>query len=98
MTGLDKSAMERLLLLADGSGTINGVFNDAATTGSHTVLKNYRTIFAGQVGRTLTFAVSAQSLSMEVLFTSYDLSRAADGSLTFSAPFVLCNGTVPAWS
>src|SRR3990172_8008467 len=61
VTGLDKSAMERLLLLADGSGSINGVFNDAATTGSHTVLKNYRTILAGQVGRTLTFAVSGQS-------------------------------------
>ena len=98
VTGLDKSAMERLLLLGDGSGTINGVFNDAATTGSHTVLKNYRTILAGQVGRTLTFAVSGQTLSMEVILTSYDLNRAPDGSLTFSAPFQLSNGTVPAWS
>ena len=98
VTGLDKSAMERLLLLGDGSGTINGVFNDAATTGSHTVLKNYRTILAGQVGRTLAIAISGQTLSMEVIFTSYDLNRAADGSLTFSAPFQLSNGTVPAWS
>ena len=98
VTGLDKSAMERLLLLGDGSGTITGVFNDAATTGSHTVLKNYRTILAGQVGRTLTFAVSGQTLSMEVILTSYDLNRAPDGSLTFSAPFQLSNGTVPAWS
>ena len=98
VTGLDKSAMERLLLLGDGSGTINGVFNDAATTGSHTVLKNYRTILAGQVGRTLTFAVSGQSLSMEVIFMDYSLNRGQDGSLIVTAPFVLSNGTVPAWS
>ena len=98
VTGLDKSAMERLLLLGDGSGAITGVFNDAASTGIHTVLKNYRTIFAGQVGRTLTFAVSGQTLSMEVLFTDYSLNRGQDGSLIVTAPFVLCNGTVPAWS
>lgn len=97
VTGLDKSAMERLLLLADGSGTLNGVFNDAADK-SHVVLKNYRTILAGQVGRTLAIAISGQTLSMEVVFTDYGLTRAADGSLTWSAPFQLSDGTVPAWS
>src|SRR5574341_338680 len=30
ITGIDKSAMERLLLLADFSVTMNGVFNDAS--------------------------------------------------------------------
>jgi len=38
VTGIDKSAMERLLLLADMSLTLNGVFNDE-TNKSHTVLK-----------------------------------------------------------
>jgi hypothetical protein len=97
VTGLDKSAIERILLLADGSGTLNGVFNDAADK-SHAVLKNYRTIFAGLVGRTLAIAISGQTLSMEVVFTDYGLTRAADGSLTWSAPFQLSDGTVPAWS
>ena len=32
VTGIDKSAIERLLLLADFSCTLNGVFNDAAST------------------------------------------------------------------
>lgn len=98
VTGVDKSAMERILLLGDGSGSITGVFNDAATTGIHTVLKNYRTIFAGQVGRTLTIAISAQTLSMEVIFTDYSLNRGQDGSLIVTAPFQLSSGTVPAWS
>src|SRR3989337_1338716 len=73
VTGIDKSGMERLLLLGDGSGTINGVFNDAATTGSHTVLKNYRTILAGQVGRTLAIAISGQTLSIEAIFPTSEL-------------------------
>ena len=98
VTGLDKSGMERLLLLADGTVSINGVFNDAATTGSHTVLKNYRTILAGQVGRTVAIAVSGQTLSMEILFSDYSLNRAGDGSLTFTATGSLASGTVPAWS
>jgi hypothetical protein len=38
-TGLDKSAVERLLVLADFSSTISGVFNDASNM-SHDVLKN----------------------------------------------------------
>ena len=98
ITGVNSSAMERLLLLADFSVTLNGVFNDAATTGSHTVLKNYRTILAGQVGRTVAIAVSGQTLSMEILFSDYSLNRAADGSLTFTATGSLASGTAPAWS
>src|SRR3990167_7634520 len=97
VTGLDKSAIERLLLLADGKITINGVFNDAANM-SHAVFKNYRTLLAGQVGRTVTYLVSGQTLTMEMVFTYYALNRGADGSLTFSAPGSLANGTVPAWS
>jgi len=97
ITGLDKSAMERLLLLADGTVTLNGVFNDAANK-SHAVLKNYRTILAGQVGRTVAIAISGQTLSMEIVFTDYVLTRTSDGSLTWSAPGQLADGTVPTWS
>lgn len=94
VTGLDKSAMERLLLLADMSFTGNGVFNDA-TNMSHTVLK---TVPSSSVPRTTTLTVSGQTLAGELLFTDYALTRAADGALTFSAPGVLADGTVPTWS
>jgi len=98
VTGLDKSGRERLHLLADASLTLNGVFNDAATTGIHTVLKNYRTLAASQVGRTVTLTISGQTLAMEILFMDYGLTRGAGGDLTISAPGALADGTVPAWS
>ena len=94
VTGLDKSAIERILLLADCSGTLNGVFNDAANKG-HAVLK---TVSSTSVNRTLTLAVSGQTLANEVLVTDYPLTRAASGELTYAAPFVLADGTVPTWS
>lgn len=94
VTGIDKSAMERLLLLADFSGTLNGVFNDAANA-SHDVLK---TVPSTSVARTLTATVSGQTLAGEVLLTDYPLSRGNDGALTWAVPFVLADGTVPTWA
>lgn len=94
VTGVDSSAMERLLLLADFSITLNGVFNDAANM-SHSVFK---TVPSTSVGRTVSLAVSGQTLANECLFTDYNLTRGQDGSLTWSAPGVLSDGTVPTWS
>jgi hypothetical protein len=94
VTGVDKSAMERLLLLADFSITFNGIFNDAADF-SHAVFK---TVPSTSVARTTTLTHSGQSLANEVLFSDYALTRANDGALTWSAPGVLANGTVPTWS
>ena len=85
-TGIDKSAIERLLLLADFSCTLNGVFNDAASTGAHTVLKT-----AGQFtgNRTVTLVVSGQTLANECIQTDFAMTRAAGGELTWTAPLVL---------
>lgn len=94
VTGIDKSAFERLLLLADASFTLNGVFNDAAGA-SHAVFK---TVPSTSVARTTTAAVSGQTLAPELLYTDYQLTRADDGALTWSAPGVLADGTVPTWS
>lgn len=94
VTGIDKSAMERLLLLADFSVTLNGVFNDAANA-SHDVMK---TVPSTSVARTVSLTVSGQSLDNECLFTDYPLSRGDDGALTWSAPGVLSDGTVPTWT
>jgi len=94
VTGVDKSAMERLLLLADFSVTLNGVFNDAAGK-SHAVLK---TVPSTSVNRTTTLTVSGQTLAGELLYSDYALARNQDGSLTWTAPGVLADGTVPTWS
>lgn len=94
VTGVDKSAMERLLLLADFTVTLNGVFNDAANL-SHAVLK---TVPSTSVQRTVTLSISGQSLANECLFSDYSLTRAADGAFTWTAPGVLSNGAVPTWS
>lgn len=94
ITGIDKSAMERLLLLADFSVTLTGVFNDA-TNASHDVFK---TVPSTSVARTVTMTVSGQTLANECLFTDYPLSRAASGELTWAVPGALSDGTVPVWS
>jgi hypothetical protein len=94
VTGVDKSAFERLLLLADFSITLNGVFNDAANQ-SHAVFK---TVPSTSVARTTTLTVSGQTLACEVLYTDYPLSRGNDGALTWAVPGVLADGTVPTWS
>lgn len=94
VTGVDKSAIERLLLLADFSITLNGVFNDG-TNASHAVFK---TVPSTGVARTVSLGISGQTLANECLFTDYNLTRGQDGSLTWSAPGVLADGTVPTWS
>ena len=94
VTGVDKSAIERILLLADFSITLNGVFNDAADK-SHETFKD---VGSTSVTRTVAIGVSGQTLSNECLITDYALTRGADGSLTYSTPLVLANGTLPAWT
>jgi hypothetical protein len=94
VTGVDKSAFERILLLADFTITLNGVFNDAAGK-SHVVFK---TVPSTSVQRTTTLAVSGQTLAGELLYTDYSTTRGADGALTWTAPGVLADGTVPTWS
>lgn len=94
VTGVDKSAYERLLLLADFSVNLNGVFNDA-TNLSHDVFK---TVPSTSVARTVTLTVSGQTLAGECLFTDYQLKRGNDGSLVWTAPGVLADGTTPTWA
>ena len=94
VTGVDKSAMERLLLLADFSVSLNGVFNDAANV-SHDVGK---TVASASVTRTVTLVMSGQTLTNECLLTNYDLKRAASGELTWNIPGVLQGGVLPTWS
>lgn len=94
ITGVDKSANERLLLLADASVTLNGVFNAAANQ-SHDVFK---TVPSTSVARTVTQTVNGVTLAFEALFSDYQLTRSDSGELTWSAPGALADGTVPTWA
>jgi hypothetical protein len=90
ITGLDKSAVERLLLRADCTGTLNGVFNTAANK-SHATLKTpgSKTFVIGYPGATLTFTA---------VTTNYAVTMGTDGSLVWSANWGLSSGTAAAWT
>jgi hypothetical protein len=94
VTGIDKSAIERILGLADFSATFKGVFNDASNM-SHETLK---TVPSTSVDRTVAIGVSGQTLSVECIFTDYSLNRGDNGSLVWQSAAALSNGAVPTWS
>ena len=94
ITGMDKSAFERLLLLADFTVSNSGVFNDASNM-SHDVFK---TVSSTSVARTTTLTVSGQILPGELLYNDYSLSRGSGGELTWSTPGSLAGGVVPTWT
>ena len=99
ITGVDKSAHERLCLLADASFSLKGVFNTASNM-SHAV---FSTVPAGGATRTSKIAPTASSgaspyLTCELLYEDYAVARSAAGDLTWSVTGHLGDGTVPSWS
>lgn len=99
ITGLDKSAMERLALLADAKFTCKGVYNPAANM-SHDV-------FTGLVESGLPTdtvielpdtTTGAPKLTLNLLWYDFTYTRGPGGELTFQAVGDLANGTVPAWT
>lgn len=94
VTGMDKSAIERTLLLADFSIEFDFPFDPAANK-SHAV---FSTVPSTSVNRTVTLVVAAKTLANETLFTDYALTRGTDGAFTAKAPGVLADGTVPTWA
>lgn len=94
ITGMDKSAFERLLLLADFSTTMTAVFDPAANK-AHAV---FSTISSTSVNRLITIVVAAKTLAPTCILTDYQLTRAVGGAFTSSVPGVLANGAVPTWS
>lgn len=95
-TGVDKSAMERLLALADYSVTLNGIANFASNQ-EHDVFK---TILSGSVLRTTAtaFSSAAATLTAEVLYNVYTLTRDDAAKLTWQAQGSLADGNAPVWS
>jgi hypothetical protein len=94
-TGVDKSAIERILLLADCQYTLDGVFNPAANK-SHAVLSSAAST---AVTRTVSLVVGGATLGpTENVLTSYDLKRSAKGELGWASVLMLQDGSVPTWS
>lgn len=98
-TGVDKSAHEILLLLADFTVTLNGVFNTASNM-SHDVFK---TIPSTSVNRhveidPLGTTTGLPKLSNLCVLTDYQITRANTGELTWQVPGQLADGTVPSWT
>jgi len=96
ITGLDKSARERLTGMSDGDVSLNGIFNPASNK-SHDVFK----VRTGT--RTFDLRVGGNSstnpkLAMEMQIGAYSLTRGTDGSLTWSVTLNLADGTVPTYS
>ncbi len=94
VTGVDKSAMERLLLLADFQINLAGTFN-ATTSMSHDVLK---TVSSTDVVRTVSLGIASKTLANECVFTDYAVTRAAGGELTWKTTGSLADGTTPTWA
>ena len=91
-TGVDKSAMERLIGLSDGTVSLTMAFNDATGASSFDVFKTRTGV------RTFTWAQSGQTLSMEMLVGNVSFSRGQDGNLQLTAELSLQSGTVPTWA
>ena len=97
ITGVDKSAHERLALLADSSYSMKGVFNTASNM-SHAVFK---TVPAGGNTRTSKIEPTSGStpfLACELLYEDYAITRSAAGDLTWQVKADLADGTTPSWS
>ena len=94
ITALTNSAMARLRLLSDITGTMALAFDDAANV-SHAV---FSTMSSTSVNRSWSVVISGQTLSAEVIVTDYAATRAQGGEFTFSAPFQNADGAVPTWS
>lgn len=94
-TGIDKFAYERLALLGDMSFTGNGAAMNPDASKSHVTLAN---ITDRRTARTVTIVIGGKTLAAEMIFTDFSYNRGADGSLPFTAPAVLSDGTIPAWT
>lgn len=96
ITGVDKSAIERLLLLADFSvSLVTTAINFASSPSFWDV---FHTVPNTSVARTTTLAFASKTLAPEVLYTDFSVTRGQDGSLGATVPGVLSDGTVPTWA
>jgi hypothetical protein len=98
VTGVDKTAIERIVLLADFSTSlVTTAINFAAAPSFHDCFK---TVTSSNAQRTTAIlcGTGGGTVTAEVLYTDYQINRGQDGSLGATVPGVLSNGTAPAWT
>jgi hypothetical protein len=94
VTGVNKSAFERILGLSDGKVTIKGVFNNDANK-SHMV---FMSVTGHNVARTVAILFPGATITMEIAFSEYSVTRGGDGALQWTTTGELATGTAPVWS
>lgn len=98
ITGVDKSAHERLALLVDLTCQLKFVANFAANM-SHAVLSSATT--SPTVRACVVYPTSNHStptLPFNALIGSYNLARGNGGDLTGQSDLSLADGSVPTWA
>ena len=98
VTGMNKFANERLLLLTDFTVTFNGIMDTGANL-SHSV---FSTVTGTSVTRTVSIAPTPTTttpiITVNCLITDYQITRANTGELTWQVPASLADGNVPTWA
>jgi hypothetical protein len=92
ITAVDNTAMARLLLRADATGSMTGIFNTAASM-SHATFKT-----PGIKTVVIAYASAAATATFTAAFTNYHLVMAPDGSATWDVNYQLSSGTAVAWT
>jgi hypothetical protein len=99
ITGLNSYGHEQLLTLADFTITWNGVFNPTVTTSSHAV---FSTVTTTSVQRSTNIQVTSSGgtpqMTLNVIYTDYQITRDTTGDLTWQVPGQNVDGTVPTWA
>lgn len=96
-TGVDKSAHEALLLLADFSVTFNGIL-DPGSNLSHAVFSSVPSTSVARATTITPTSATTPTMTCNVLYSDYQITRAATGEVTWSAPGQLSDGNVPTWA
>lgn len=96
-TGVDKSAHERGIGLADASFSLKGILNNASNM-SHAVLSSMSSTSVARAVQVTPTSNAHPFLGANTWITSYDVSRAADGNLTWASELVLQDGATPTWT
>lgn len=97
VTGVDVYAHQRLLLLADASASLKGVFNNASNM-SNMVLSTASSTSVLRAVQVTPTASTKPYLGFNAYISTYDVARAATGELTWSSELSLGDGNVPTWT
>ncbi len=99
ITGVDKSARETLLVMADFLITLNGPFDTSSTDSfKEAFIATGKGVSDSSAARTLLLTISSQTLTNEVVLSDLSMSRPVSGELNWTVTGQLTGGVVPAWS